>query len=96
MAENSCPDVIRYCDVALKLEEIHGEIKSQLCAGTEIMRSLKASQEAFNDRMEKLMDKQDHRIGGVEKKVWYATGGVSVITAGITAGIAKLFGGGHG
>lgn len=94
MAENSCPNTNKYCDVALKLEEIHGEIKSQLSAGTEIMRSLKASQEAFNDRMEKIVEKQDQRIGAVEKRVWYASGGVSVITGAITAGVAKLLGGG--
>lgn len=90
-----CPNP-RYCDVALKLEEIHGDIKSQLSSGTEIMRALKASQEAFNDRMEKIAEKQDQRIVSVEKKVWYASGGVSAITAAITAMTAKLFGGGHG
>jgi hypothetical protein len=96
MAENNCPNTNKYCDVALKQEEIYGEIKSQLSAGTEIMKSLKAQQEIFLERFERLTERQDERITAMEKKVWYATGGVSAITGAITAGLIKLFGGGHG
>lgn len=95
MAESNCTDP-KHCDVALALEKIYGEIKSQLRAGTEIMKSLKASQESFNARVEKILEKQDQRIMSVEKKVWYASGGVSAITAAITAITARIFGGGHG
>lgn len=93
MPENNC-QYLKYCDVALKLEEMHGEIKSQLSAGNEIMKSLKASQEVFNDHVEKILEKQEHRIASVEKRVWYASGGVSAITGAITAGFMKFFGGG--
>lgn len=84
----------KYCDVALKLEEIHGDIKSQLSSGNEIMKSLKASQEAFHGRMEKILERQDQRIVSVERKVWYASGGMSAVVAAITSGIAKFFSGG--
>ncbi|GAB62665.1 MAG: hypothetical protein DWB56_14830 [Candidatus Jettenia sp.] len=94
MSENICPSP-KYCEVALKLEEIHGDIKSQLSSGTEIMKSLKAQQEAFCDRYEKILEKQDARIAAVEKKVWYASGGVSAITAAVTAFITRVLGG-HG
>ena len=94
MTEN-CPE-IKYCEVALKLEQIHGDIKSQLSSGTEIMKALKAQQDEFIDRFGRIIDKQDQRICVMEKKVWYATGGVSVITAGIMHIATKLFGGGHG
>ncbi|MDN3515349.1 MAG: hypothetical protein NG747_13255 [Candidatus Brocadia sp.] len=92
---DSCPSP-KYCDVALKLEEIHGEIKSQLSSGNEIMKAMKASQDAFAERVEKIIEKQDRRIVSVEKKVWYASGGMSVAVAAITAGVARLFGGGNG
>ncbi|GJQ23589.1 hypothetical protein BIY37_04705 [Candidatus Brocadia sapporoensis] len=88
--------VSKYCDVALKLEEIHGEIKSQLSSGNEIMKAMRASQEAFADRVEKIVEKQDQRIVSMEKKVWYASGGMSAGVAAITAAIAKFFGGGNG
>lgn len=93
MGENNCLDP-KHCDVALALEKIHGEIKSQLSAGTEIMKSLRASQECFNERVEKILEKQDQRIGIVEKKTWYAAGAVSAITAAVTAVTTRIFGGG--
>lgn len=95
MTNSKCPET-KYCEVALKLEEMHGDIKSQLSSGTEIMRSLKAQQEAFCTRIEGILEKQDVRIRSVERKVWYASGGVSAITAVVTTFIAKLSGGGHG
>ncbi|HHT9137368.1 MAG TPA: hypothetical protein ACFYEK_09025 [Candidatus Wunengus sp. YC60] len=94
MPEN-CPET-KYCEVAVNLQEIYGDIKSQLSSGTEIMKSLKAQQDDFMDRFERVMEKQDQRIRVMEKKVWYATGGVSVITAGVMHIATKLFGGGHG
>ena len=93
---NYCPNTDKYCDVALRLEEMCGKINGQLSAGEQIMKSQKASLDTFCDRIEKVLDRQDQRIRAVESKVWYASGGVSVITAAITAGIVKLFGGGHG
>lgn len=92
--ENHCPEP-KYCEVALNLEKIYGDIRSELSTGTEIMKSLKAQQEVFCDRFEKILEKQDERIRVVEKKVWYASGGVSAITAAITAVITKVMGG-HG
>ncbi len=57
----------QYCEVALKVEEIHGEIKSQLSAGAEIMKSLAASQKVTFERMEQLLDRYERRIEGLEK-----------------------------
>lgn len=94
MTENNCPET-KYCEVALKQEKQYGEICAQLSAGTQIIQSLKASQKEGFERLEKLLEKQDDRITAVEKKVWYASGGVSAITATITAIVAKIFGG-HG
>lgn len=78
---SECPDKTRHCEVALKLEEIHGEIKSQLSSGTEIMRTLKASHDAFCGRIEKILDKHDDRVNKVEKKVWWASGAASALSA---------------
>ncbi|GMU26433.1 MAG: hypothetical protein AMXMBFR16_13380 [Candidatus Uhrbacteria bacterium] len=94
MTDTKCPE-LKYCEVALKLKEIHGDIKSQLSSGEEIMKSLNAAQDAFCVRVEKILEKQDQRINAVEKKVWYASGGVSAITAAITAFMSRMIGG-HG
>lgn len=100
--DNPCPE-LKFCAVALHLEKIYGDIKSQLSSGAEIMRAQKAAQESFCDRVEKILNKQDQlrddldkRVGSVEKKVWYASGAASVISAGVAAFITKIFGGGHG
>lgn len=86
--ENKCPN--QYCEVALKLEEIKGEINSQLSRGEQIMKSLKASQEAAFDRFERVFDKQDQRIGAVERKVWYASGVAAGVSAACTAILSNL------
>lgn len=64
--ENRCPN--QYCEVALKLEEIHGEIKSQLSAGAEIMKSLAASQKVTFERMEQLLGRYEQRIDEIENE----------------------------
>ncbi len=89
----TCQKMGQYCDVALKLETIHGEIKSQLSSNIEITKSIRASQDAFNARIERILEKQETRIGAAEKKIWYASGTVSAVTAAITAGVEKIIGG---
>jgi hypothetical protein len=48
--ENKCLN--QYCEVALKVEEIHGEIKSQLSAGSKTPEEL----DDFNKKFDKVMD----------------------------------------
>jgi hypothetical protein len=97
MQENECPGPTKYCEVALKQEKQYGEICAQLSAGTEIMRSLKASQEEGFERLERLLEKQDQRITSVEKRVWWASGAASTVSAAVTFIMTYLkFKGPHG
>ena len=81
-----CPEH-NYCQVALDLKQIQGEIRAELATGTQIMRSLKASIEANTNRVEKVLDKyesvlkeQEDRISKLEKKVWYASGATGAVS----------------
>lgn len=66
VSETDCPN--KHCDVALQVQGIYGEIKSQLATGAEVMRSLGASQRSTCDRMQGLLDKYERRQETIEKE----------------------------
>ena len=84
-----CPEP-SVCNIALEVAKLRGELTTEISSLAEIVKALRASSAAAFFRGEKIMASHDDRIGKVEKKIWWASGAASAITAVITFVITYL------